>query len=462
MVLLPRDLSPKFFNPLASLHKEYYIHLLLLMESILSEAKQIALPRSAMMRELHRRVERENLREDLSDEEDFGNYPNEAGDAVAYTVRKFVESGWIDSDESGDRSSDMVFITLYGKKLTDFIRNLLQMEDQTGHVINTYSNLQQVRLMPENGYVCVKNAYESTQRLLTSLEMMYSKIKSYYTLVLENQRPETLLQSHLNGYVHDVVDKILFPLKVDDSVDRFKGPVLSISADLLSDTQLLNTVIRYAVQSRKEPTEKDARASLFEMLNFIHSRYDNIDSVIRQLDERNNLYLRVTRQRLQYMLTMDTSLKGNIISLLKMSKKQPDDFWEELARCCNFYDVGTVTDESFYRPRKIRRRERDESIAAESAPEIPEKEINAVLDTAGANFVKSKINEYVDHLLRGRDVVSSQELSIRDDKDYLMSIYLAINSDDYECPYLFSESGGVSKHGRYSLPVFALRKKKKE
>ena len=355
MSLLPKDLSPRFFNPLISIHKEYYIHVLLLMESILSEAKQIALPRSAIMRELHRRLERDNWREDLSDGEDFGTSSNEADDTAAYTVRKLVESGWIDSDESGDRASDMVFITLYGKKLTDFIRNLLQLEDQSGHVVNTYSNLQQVRLMPENGYVCVKNAYESTRRLLTSLEMMYSKIKSYYTLVLENQRPEALLQAHLNGYVHDVVDKVLFPLKVDDSVDRFKGPILSASADILSDTSLLNTVVRDAVQSRKEATEDDVRAGLFEMLHFIHSQFDNIESVVRQLDDRNNLYLRVTRQKLQYMLTMDTSLKGNIISLLRRGKKEPEDFWQELAQCCNFSEAGAITDDSFYLPRRVHR-----------------------------------------------------------------------------------------------------------
>ncbi|QNK39829.1 Wadjet anti-phage system protein JetA family protein [Caproicibacter fermentans] len=460
MGLLPKDLSPRFFNLLISIHKEYYIHVLLLMESTLSEAKQIALPRSAMMRELHRRLERENWREDLSDEEDFGASPNEVNDTAAYTVRKFIESGWIDSDESGDRASDMVFITLYGKKLTDFVRNLLQLEDQSGHVVNTYSNLQQVRLMPENGYVCVKNAYDSTRRLLTSLEMMYSKIKSYYTLVLENQRPEALLQSHLNGYVHDVVDKVLFPLKVDDSVDRFKGPILSASADLLSDTPLLNTVLRYAVQARKEATEEDARAGLLEMLHFIHSQFDNIEAVIRQLDDRNNLYLRVTRQKLQYMLTMDTSLKGNIISLLKRSKAESEDFWESLAQCCNFSEVGTITDDSFYRPRRNHRHERGEDVPTEPAPEVPEEDVTAILDTVGAKFVKSKINAFAGKLLQNRESISSQEFRIENDEDYLMSIYLATNSDDYECPYRFTVRDGVSEHGRYLLPEFTLKEKK--
>lgn len=314
--------------------------------------------------------------------------------------------------------------------------------------------------MPENGYVCVKNAYDSTRRLLTSLEMMYSKIKSYYTLVLENQRPEALLQSHLNGYVHDVVDKVLFPLKVDDSVDRFKGPILSASADLLSDTPLLNTVLRYAVQARKEATEEDARAGLLEMLHFIHSQFDNIEAVIRQLDDRNNLYLRVTRQKLQYMLTMDTSLKGNIISLLKRSRAESEDFWELLAQCCNFSEVGTITDDSFYRPRRNHRHERGEDVPTEPAPEVPEEDVTAILDTVGAKFVKSKINAFAGKLLQNRESISSQEFHIENDEDYLMSIYLATNSDDYECPYRFTVRDGVSEHGRYLLPEFTLKEKK--
>ena len=79
---------------------------------------------------------------------------------------------------------------------------------------------QQIRSMPENGLICIQNAYESTQRLLTNLEMMYTKIKKYYAAVLENTKPEELLAGHLYGYVKDVVDKLIFPIKVDDSFYR--------------------------------------------------------------------------------------------------------------------------------------------------------------------------------------------------------------------------------------------------
>ena len=219
-MILPSDFPHRFFNPLTSKHREDYIHVLLSLESVLEQSKRIALPRNALVAELRRTFHRENYALDVSDEEDYDEEATDdpEQDNLAFTIRLFLRSGWIDTDESGDHLTESVFLTQYGKKLTGFLKDLTKMEDQSGHVVNTYSNLQQVRTMPENGLICIQNAYESTQRLLTNIEVMYAKIKRYYAALLENTRPEELLAGHLHGYVKDVVDKMIFPIKVDDSV----------------------------------------------------------------------------------------------------------------------------------------------------------------------------------------------------------------------------------------------------
>jgi hypothetical protein len=79
-----------------------------------------------------------------------------------------------------------MFITLYSKKPTGFVKDLSRMEDQSGQVVNICFNLTQMRNMPENGFVCLQSAYKITQRLLTSLKMMYSQIKYYYQAVLSS------------------------------------------------------------------------------------------------------------------------------------------------------------------------------------------------------------------------------------------------------------------------------------
>jgi hypothetical protein len=112
--MLPVDFPHRFFSPLTSKHREAYIHVILAMESVLEQSKRIALPRNALINDLRRTFQRENYALDVSDEEEYDVEPS--GDIIqdnlAFIVRLFFRSGWVDHDETGDYSSDMLFITL--------------------------------------------------------------------------------------------------------------------------------------------------------------------------------------------------------------------------------------------------------------------------------------------------------------------------------------------------------------
>lgn len=99
------------FNPLTSKHREDYIYVLLSSEIVLEEAKRIAFPRTVLLSELRRQFHRENHALDVSDEEDYDEEPSgdPEQDHLAFTVRLFLRSGWIDIDESGDYVSDTLF-----------------------------------------------------------------------------------------------------------------------------------------------------------------------------------------------------------------------------------------------------------------------------------------------------------------------------------------------------------------
>lgn len=459
--MLPTDFPYRFFNPLTSKHREDYIHVLLSIEAVLEEAKRIALPRTALFSELRRRFHRENYDLDISDEEDYDEEPSgdPEQDHLAFTIRVFLRSGWIDLDESGDYASDTFFLTQYGKKLTGFLKELERMEDQSGHVVNTYSNLQQVRSMPENGLICIQNAYESTQRLLTNLEMMYAKIKKYYGAVLENTKPEELLAGHLYGYVRDVVDKLIFPIKVDDSVDRFKGPILNVVQDIQSDTALLERIASAAVQTKRAASAEDGLSRILQMLNYVQYNFDDIESYIQQLDEKNQTYIRITRQKLTYMLAMDTSVKGDITALLKDAKDRPEEDWQMLSRCFHLFDVRQIRDESFYHPRKRRVPKSEETLEIVEAAESDLKE--AAIDTRAAKFTARNINAYVRELLKERQYLRADDLPIQDDDDYLTAIFLSLNSTDSRSSYILKSEDGILQKGRYSIPAFTLARKER-
>lgn len=460
--MLPKDFPNRFFNPLTSKHRQDYIHVLLEFESVLEETRRIALPRNALMAELRRIFQRQHYSLDVSDEEDYDEEPSgdPEQDHLAFTIRLFLRSGWIDADESGEYGTETIFLTQYGKKLTTFLRDLEQAEDQSGHVVNTYSNLQQVFRTPENGMVCIRNAYDSTQRLLTNLASMFAKIKSYYAAVLQNTRPEELLAGHFYGYIRDVVDKLIFPIKVDDSVDRFKGPILTAVTEIQGNTPLLEKIVSAAQQTKRVKDREEGWDQLLKMLNYIKYNFDDIESYIRQLDDKNQTYIRTTRQKLTYMLSMDTGIKGNIVSLLRDAKERPAEEWMVLSGCFNLFDVHQLTEESFYRPRKQHNRNREEELEIESAGEVNQDEARALLNTRAARYTIPKTNAYAETLLQAQPSVEARQLSIQDDDDYLMAIFLALNSTDYHSTYNFLPNDEMVSRGRYQIPAFTVTRKK--
>jgi hypothetical protein len=460
--MLPNDFPQRFFNPLTSKHREMYIHVLLAIESALEQSKRIALPRNALLAELRRVFQRENYAlEDVSDEEDYEE--TIAGDAeqnhLAYTIRLFLRSGWIDADDSVEHATELLFITLYGKKLTLFLNDLGKMEDQSGQVVNTFSNLRQVRTMPDNGYICIQNAYESTQRLLTNLEMMYSKIKMYYTAVLKNTKPEEVLTEHFHGYVRDVVDKLIFPIKVDDSIDRFRGPILDALQDIHSDTSLLEQIIIAAVQTKRTSSTSDGWAEILKMLNFIKTNFDDIESYVQQLDDKNQNYIRTTRQKLTYMLSMDTSVKGDIISILRNAKDRPEDYWERIGECFTIFDVRQISESSFYKPRIHHVRDSSEPLGIDNSYPATKEDMDVVIDMHIARFLGTKVNDFAQKILEGKEFIIADDFALADDDDYLMAMFLAMNSTNNKCVYSYQAENGMTTKGRYGIANFTMHSK---
>jgi hypothetical protein len=295
--------------------------------------------------------------------------------------------------------------------------------------------------------------------LLTNLEMMYSKIKKYYAEVLANTKPDTLLERHLHGYVRDVVDKLIFPIKVDDSIDRFKGPILNAILDIESGTALLEQIIASAMQTKRVSSKEDGWSQALKMLNYIKSTFGDIESYTRQLDEKNQTYIRITRQKLTYMLSMDTSIKGNIVSILRDAKNRTEDEGQQIGECFNLFDVKRVIDESFYHPRKRHVKRGGEELGIEDAAAVSQEDINAVIDTRAANFTVAKVNEYVQSALSTRDSLHARDVEVVTDDDYLMAIFLAMNSADRHSVYQYESTGDSIRRGIYEVPNFTLKRK---
>lgn len=453
----------RFFNPLVSKHQRYYIEILLQIEKIIEQEEKIAVERNIIMNELRRYIER-NEYEDISDEEEYDveKVSHTVIDDLGFILRMFKKSGWIDIDESGNRLEDVIFITDAGKELTLFLSRLMNSDEQAGFVMNTFNNLSHVSASHENlfdSYVSIKNAYESTKNLIRNLEIMYSKIRRYYDEQLKHTSPELLLKSHFDGYINEIIDKVIFPLKVDDSIYRLRGPIIEKTDQITEDSGLIDKILDAAKKTKRIADTEQGRYDLLYMLSYIKQKYRGIDSVIDQIDDKTNTYTRVTRQKLTDMLSMDTTIRGNIISLIRDSRDSGDELYMLLSECVNLYDIEPISDALLYKPRKVRQTSNDQPLVIEDALPVDESEIISTINTYASKFTKRKVNEYANALLSDKPNVSSQEMNIFSDEDYVMSVFLLLNSTNGGMDYEFIvNEGQVEKRG-YSIPDFNIRRK---
>ena len=69
------------------------------------------------------------------------------------------------------------------------------------------------------------------------------------------------------------------------------------------------------------------------------------------------------------------------------------------------------------------------------------------------------VNEYVDKLLRDRDSISSAEIEIGGDFDYVMLMMVAMEYDSETSPYRLVYSEGQTTTGVYNIPNMVISRK---
>jgi len=69
------------------------------------------------------------------------------------------------------------------------------------------------------------------------------------------------------------------------------------------------------------------------------------------------------------------------------------------------------------------------------------------------------VNDYVDRILQDRDYVTSGELQIDGDFDYVMLFMLVMEYDSKKSPYYLEFGEGQVEIGRYGVPNMVISRK---
>ena len=273
-----------------------------------------------------------------------------------------------------------------------------------------------------------------------------------------------MLASHFNDFGQKVIEAYIRPLKIKDSVPKYRVPIQSVLRNWAEDEALLLAMANAALQDKRGDTVENCRADLLRKIFWIDERYDNMEhDYLDEIDAQVRRYTRAATQKVENLTNRDQNVRGNLnVLLTALSRnRRASDLVDQIQPVVQLYEQSFLSEKSlWYRKRPGKR--------TKAAPVlIQEIDSDADAATQAAKLLRSEygraaIAAYVRGWLGDADIRYSKDLVIQDDKGYIMSLLAVLTSEDPTAGYQIKELGGIFNENGYSIPQMQIRRKEKK
>lgn len=219
-----------------------------------------------------------------------------------FLIRKLCGKGWFEK-ERGDDFEEYITVPSYSSRLLELFHQLRDDRPARGfsYVFGTYSALK-VANESESVYdkmAAIYSAYDNTSALINLLQMVYHNVKHYFQMQIDMQDVNQVLASHFNEFGQKVVEAYIRPLKIKDSVPKYRVPIQSVLRSWAEDDALLLAMANAALQDKRGDTVENCRSDLLQKIFWIDERYDNIEhDYLDEIDAQVRRYIPAWKKRL--------------------------------------------------------------------------------------------------------------------------------------------------------------------
>ena len=459
--VVPNDL----FSPLASPNRALYADALDVLYAAYRENLKIREDTlySMLRNKLEQQLADATFEGEDIDEEELRDISGRA----RFLIRKLCSKGWFER-ECGDDFEEYVTVPSYSSRLLELFHQLRDDSPIRGYsyVFNTYSAL---KVAHESGNVYEKmaaiySAHSNTTELINVLQRVYHGIKHYFQMQIDMQDVNEVLAAHFNDFGQKVIEAYIRPLKIKDSVPKYRVPIQSILRSWSEDDNLLLAMFNAALQDKRGDTVENCRADLLHKIFWIEERYDNMEhDYLDEIDAQVRRYTRAATQKVENLTNRDQNVRGNLnVLLTALSRNQrASNLVDQIQPVFQLYEQSFLSEKSlWYRKRPGKRTKVAPVIIQEAAPDADAAAQAAQL--LRSEYGRTAIASYVQGWLGNENVRYSKDLNIKDDKDYIMSLLAILTSEDHATRYQIKELDGTFSENGYSIPQMQIRWKEKK
>lgn len=457
------DIIPQnLFSILASPNREIYVNSLFVIRKAFKQ--EMSIRKDDLVSMLISNMEDEILEieilSDIQDEYEEVQAADSLSGRAHFLIRRLIETGWIDTEYQMDSFEENITLPEYTVKIINLLYSLTeeQAKEYNSFVYNTYAAIRIADQERDDFMInALLTAHNNTTQLVDELKTLHNNIRRHHQQLNDYIAVNDILRGHFDEYKSLIMDKIYHPLKTLDSVPRFKEPIRKILNSWLADYPLRERMAEQAVLRGKYQNSEEAVEDITIKIGDILDIYEKLDGMLEEIDRKNAAYTRASVEKMQYLLNTDRSIKGKLVELLSQcvpENTKSDDTVRLLSDTICLYSQGYVEEKSLY-IRTSRIRDKNEKRMEIRLKEENEQEsiyLTQLLDNVKNSFSHSRVMAYVRNLMGDADVISSREICLANNEDFILLILAALKSAEKNAFYRVEFLNSTIDCNGYKIP----------
>lgn len=452
------------FSVLASPNRSLYADAL----DVLYDAFQdnLKIPESVYYSMLRNRLERQLAAASFEGEDIDEEELRDISGRARFLIRKLLSRGWFEK-ERGQDFEEYIIVPNYSIRLLELFRSLADDAPMRGfsYVYGTYSTLKVADDDDSvyNKMMAVYSAYDNMQALIKMLKTVYHNVNRFFQMQIDMDSVNRVLETHFDDFAQRVIEAYIRPLKVKDSVPKYRVPIQTILTKWLEDDALLAAMAEAAYQDKRKESKDSCRHDLMEKIFWIKERYESLeDDFLDEIDRQVRRYTRATTQKIENLTNRDQNTRGNLNYLLSAlsRNRRAGTLLDRVQPLFVLYEQSYLSEKSLWYRKRPAKREKTAPVVVEES--IPDEQALKEMDELAQNrFGKAVVRGYMEHVFGEEDVRYSCDLGVEDDRDYAMNLLAVLNSDDRDSFYRPEILEGDYAQGAYKVPSVRFTRKEK-
>jgi hypothetical protein len=187
--------------------------------------------------------------------------------------------------------------------------------------------------------------------------------------------------------------------------------------------------------------------------------------MLEEIDRKNAAYTRASVEKMQYLLNTDRSIKGKLVELLSRCTPESSKSEEMIARLSemvSLYSQGYADEKSLYiRTSRIRdKNEKPLGIRIDEGMEKDEAYLRQFIERVKNSYSHTRVMAYVRNLMGDADVISSREITISNDEEFILLMLATLKSTEKNVFYRIEFQNTTVDSNGYKIPEMRIINKR--